>query len=1086
MSKRTGSFIGGVLATAVFAFHGPAGAEDLDLFVQPPGEIVGIPNVLIVLDNTANWSRTVDGQAININEIKALRETLEGLEVNDDGSAKFRVGLMLFTETGKGDSTYDGGYLRAAVRDMNDLPDKSSGTKAKYSALLASLDELADKSNGGKAGKTMSEVYQYYKGLQPFSGNNKVKTDYRGNTSGTAQSRAVYELVDDVSKHPNNGNALESKAGTRYNSPIDPASCGGNYIIYISNGAVQDNSADNKTASQQLAAAALVEGIASATTAISISPSGSQDNVADEWARFMHRSSVGAITYTVDVDKISTGQGPGWTALLRSMANVSSGKYFDVTSGSGGASISDALGRIFSEIQAVNSVFASVSLPVSVNTEGTFLNQVYIGMFRPDRDAYPRWPGNLKQYKLGLVGTNLLRTLDADSNQAINATTGFITECARSFWTPTTTDTYWMFKPQGGCLAVPGADNSNYPDGNIVEKGAQGYVLRSNTTRLVQTCSATFGSCTSLVTFNTTNVSPTDLGVTTTTERDQLVNWARGLDVPVPNPNPDGVDGDENLNGVTMTEMRPSAHGDVVHSRPVAVNFGTDASPKVVVFYGANDGVMRAVNGNRSNSIGSYGAGREMWAFVPPEFFPYIKRIRDNNTQISFKDNPTTEPLPQPKPYGIDGPMAVYQDSPLNPTKTWLYAAMRRGGRALYAFNVNGFSNITPTTPTLMWKRGCPNQTNNTGCSSGFDDIGQTWSAPRVIKTNYGGSKPMLIMGGGYDVCEDIDPRPDSCSDPKGDHVYVLDAQDGSLLATKSTTASVVADVFVVPDGNTGRAKFAYAADMLGNIYRISGVDAYTPFGATDPGNWTVTKIASLGCDDGTDNCTSRKFMFSPDVVEESGTYYLLIGSGDREKPLRNYSNAYKTSNYFFMVMDNPADPDWVSGGPITLGDLVTIPVGGDPDPDQLASSKGWALALGRTDNGSDELGYACADGSDSTCHEQVVTSAITVFGVTTFSTHTPTEPARGACTSNLGTAKVYNIRFRNAANANGTNNRDQVVSGGGLPPSPVAGQVTLDNGVTVPFLIGGDPDSPLEGTLPVPAASSAQPKSVTYWYIEK
>jgi len=1079
MVMRSGSFVGGLLAIAIFAFQSPASAEDLDLFVQPPGDEVGAPNVLILLDNTANWNRDVDGQAININEIKAMIDTLKGLEVNEDGSAKFRVGLMMFTETAPGDSNYDGGYVRAAIRDMTEE------NKQIYAELLDSLDNLGDMSNGGKAGKTMSEVYQYLKGYQPFSGNEKVKTDYRGNVSGTSQSQAVYALTDDIGNHPYNGNALESKGGTRYNSPLDPADCGGTYVIYISNGAVQDNAADNRTASRQLAAAAQAEGIASATTTIPITPSGSQDNVADEWARFLRRSSVGAITYTIDVDKVTTGQGPGWTAMLKSMANVSNGKYFDVTSGNGGASVADALGRIFSEIQAVNSVFASVSLPVSVNTEGTYLNQVYIGMFRPDRDAFPRWPGNLKQYKLGLVGANQLRTLDADSNQAINPTTGFITECARSFWTPTTTDTYWTFRPQGGCLAVVGADNSNYPDGNIVEKGAQGYVLRSNTTRLVQTCSASFASCTSLVTFNATNVSAADLGPTVTSaERDQLVAWARGLDVPVPDPNPDGVDGDENTNGVTMTEMRPSAHGDVVHSRPVAINFGNDASPKVVVFYGANDGVMRAVNGNRSDPIGSYSAGREMWAFVPPEFFPYIKRIRDNNTQISFKDNPTLDPAPLPKPYGIDGPMAVYQDSPTTPTRTWLYAAMRRGGRVLYAFNVNGFADTTPTTPTLMWKRGCPLQSDNTGCSTGFDDIGQTWSAPKVVRTNYAGSKPMLVMGGGYDVCEDTDPR--SCTDPKGDHIYVLDAETGSPLATFDTDASVVADIFVVPDGSTGRAKFAYAADMLGNIYRISGATADAPLADTAPSSWTVTKVAALGCDDGGTSCYSRKFMFSPDVVEESGTYYILIGSGDREKPLRNYPYAYRTSNYFFMVMDNPADPDWLSGGAIRLNDLVTIPVGGaDPDPTQLASSKGWALALGRADDGSDGLGFRCATYPD-TCHEQAVTSAITVFGVTTFSTHTPTEPVPGACTSNLGTAKVYNIKFRNAAIANGTTNRDEVIQGGGLPPSPVAGQVTLDNGVTVPFLIGGDPDSPLEGSLPIPESASGQPKSVTYWYIEK
>ncbi len=150
----------------------------------------------------------------------------------------------------------------------------------------------------------------------------------------------------------------------------------------------------------------------------------------------MRRSSLGIITYTVDVDKSRRpARAPGWTALLKSMAGVSNGRYFDVTSGNGGAELEDAFGRIFSEIQAVNSVFAAVSLPANITTQGTFLNQVYIGQFRPDADALPRWPGNLKQYKLGIVN-NQLRTLDADDFSAINTGTGFLTECARSFWTP--------------------------------------------------------------------------------------------------------------------------------------------------------------------------------------------------------------------------------------------------------------------------------------------------------------------------------------------------------------------------------------------------------------------------------------------------------------------------------------------------------------------------------------------------------------------------------------------------------------------------------------------------------------------------
>jgi type IV pilus assembly protein PilY1 len=114
------------------------------------------------------------------------------------------------------------------------------------------------------------------------------------------------------------------------------------------------------------------------------------------------------------------------------------------------------------------------------------------------------------------------------------------------------------------------------------------------------------------------------------------------------------------------------------------------------------------------------------------------------------------------------------------------------------------------------------------------------------------------------------------------------------------------------------------------------------------------------------------------------------------------------------------------------------------------------------------------------------VTSAITVFGTTTFSTHVPTVPALGGCTSNLGTARVYNINYTNAAPKSGAISRNEIIVGGGLPPSPVAGMVTLDDGTTMPFLIGGDPNSPLEGLEPVPSGLAAQPKALTYWYIHK
>jgi type IV pilus assembly protein PilY1 len=177
------------------------------------------------------------------------------------------------------------------------------------------------------------------------------------------------------------------------------------------------------------------------------------------------------------------------------------------------------------------------------------------------------------------------------------------------------------------------------------------------------------------------------------------------------------------------------------------------------------------------------------------------------------------------------------------------------------------------------------------------------------------------------------------------------------------------------------------------------------------------------------------------------------------------------------MVIDRPTVSTWLttgmggcSAGTICMDDDVMFEIERDadnPTEADLLDKKGWFLELAP--------------------HEQVVTSAITVFGGVTFSTHIPHVPTAGECVPDTGTANVYNVRYRNAAPSRpGATNRYEEIDGGGLPPSPVAGQVRLDDGTVVPFIIGADPRSPLEGSLPVPPSLSTIPKSITYWYIEK
>jgi type IV pilus assembly protein PilY1 len=1044
----------GFAAALLMLFGTASHAEDIDLFVQPGGA-AGAPNVLIVLDNTANWNTPFPY------EKAALVETVKSLLVANGAPAKVRVGLMLFTESGGANKGEDGGYVRSAIRDF------SGSYQSAFVSLVESLDTGLDKSDGGKAAKTMADAYAYFAGRPPLTGNTKVKTDFSGNArpGTTVESRAVYALP---------GNALTAFDGTPYTSPVAEGFCGGNYIIYISNSPAQDNTADLTKATQWLSDAASAAGISNATATIPISPSGSMENVADEWARFMRKSPLGIKIYTLDVYEKSTGQTDGWSALLASMAKQSDGEYYLI----GNASAAGAATRfraslqdIFTKIQSVNSVFASVSLPISVTNQGNYLNQVYIGMFRPSPSAMARWDGNLKQYKLGIVG-NDLRLLDADGATAINSNTGFVSECARSFWTPSTLDSYWSFRPQGECLAAPNSDVSNYPDGRIVEKGGSAIRLRATARTRMTTC-VPFADCNEgpLEAFSTSNADiGTALGTNDATERTALINWAIGANnKPV---DTDGID-DTDDDDESGHNPRPSIHGDVIHSRPVALNYGDDTNPKVVVFYAANDGVLRAINGNRTTSVSGVPAGGELWSFMPPQFLPHIKRLRDNTIEFDYEGSTNTAALP--KPYGVDGPITVYRDG----AATWLFTTMRRGGRALYAFDVSSLvdDDSRPTTPQLKWRLGCPGNfaadgsTSDTGCTSGSSDIGQTWSGATVV-TLQNRATPVLLMGGGYDTCEDSDPH--SCTvSVKGNGVYVIDATDGTILARLPTDRPVIADVAVDKGFQAGDASWAYVADLGGNVYRISGATPNSPFAQTSPENWTITKVASLGCPTAAPCPTNRKFMFTPDIVEKSGTYFLMLGSGDREKPLRTWTSAYGTSNYFFMVKDVPRDPLWLSGeqgncgqGTICLQSLLAITTG-TPSSSDLALKKGWYLALNP--------------------HEQVVTSAITVFGTTTFSTHTPVPLITKSCTSNLGTARVYNIGFMNAAPRVGQD-RSAVISGGGLPPSPVAGRVTLDGPTprTVPFIIGGDARSPLEGKLPSSPSSQKQPKSLTYWYLEK
>ena len=156
-----------VIVAAALLGVGSARAEDIDIFTGAPGG--GLPNVLFIVDNTANWNQAFT------NEMAALYNTFTNLPVNSDGSAKFNVGIMFATETGNPNNNVHGGYVRAAIRPM------TAANKALYAAMIQNFDKLKDKGDAGYSALQMAEAYYYFSGGAPYAGNSKIKADFSGN-----------------------------------------------------------------------------------------------------------------------------------------------------------------------------------------------------------------------------------------------------------------------------------------------------------------------------------------------------------------------------------------------------------------------------------------------------------------------------------------------------------------------------------------------------------------------------------------------------------------------------------------------------------------------------------------------------------------------------------------------------------------------------------------------------------------------------------------------------------------------------------------------------------------------------------------
>jgi Tfp pilus tip-associated adhesin PilY1 len=556
---------------------------------------------------------------------------------------------------------------------------------------------------------------------------------------------------------------------------------------------------------------------------------------------------------------------------------------------------------------------------------------------------------------------------------------------------------------------------STFATGDVVTITPTGTAYSAESAYLGQwtlTCSGsncTFGNVTLSPSTNASGAYMQAYNANVGPDRDTVIKWVRGMD----------NYGDElgPCYGSTSTtctvSVRPSVHGDVLHSRPLVLNYGT--STGIVVYYGSNDGVFHAVNGNQTASISSVPAGDELWGLVLPEHFTLLNRQRTANPELKFPT--TTLATATTKDYFVDGPIGAL--TKLDSTNTsiataYIYLSMRRGGRFLYGLDVSN-----PTTPKVLFKK--------TTADTGMSELGQTWSIPQTtyLERDSSFSTPVIVFGGGYDPSEDTEPPG---TDTMGRGIFVLDATTGAVIwsanstcTTSSTCLNVPGMTYAIPtdlaliDRNAnGRVDKLYFGDVGGNVWRADIADS-------DTTKWKVTKLAALGCDTGA--CSSgtapRKFFYPPAVIVTKSFDAVSIVSGDREHPLKNTAtgSSYLVNDKFFMIMDQTVtvNPTSIVTSGVTLTNLSAI----------TTSNPQWTPG---TNNGF----YITFQTG-----EKGVNAPLGLNGTVFFGTNRPADPS-ATCIANLGTARAWAVNPFTGASLS------HVLDGGGLAPSAVAGIVTV------------------------------------------
>ncbi|MDH5735763.1 MAG: PilC/PilY family type IV pilus protein, partial [Gammaproteobacteria bacterium] len=704
-----------------------------------------------------------------------------------------------------------------------------------------------------------------------------------------------------------------------YDSPVDPdaAECQKQFIIMLSDGEpTSDWSADSKIQAMLTAAAG-----GTATTCDGTGDGHCLDDLAKNLNEDGFSAYLGAAdgtvndvhiqTYTVGFDISST--------LLQRAGELGGGGYKEARDSS---DLLSTLLELINEIKGIDTSFAAPAVSVNAFNRTTHRSDLFFTLFQPSIKQH--WNGNFKKYRLTFDAAGVPSIYDANNRLAVDDASGFFSETAMSYWTPTTDGADGKATAEGGAASVLTASRKIFTNLGTTN-------VLSATSNIVQD--------------SNTGLTMDVLGIAgkTAAERTELIKWANGLE----------------QDGVTPRRIM----GDPLHGQPSLIQYGgtfdadtgAELSVDITAFVATNDGYLHAFDVT---------TGAEKFAFIPAELLPNLDLLKTN--------------VQGDKIYGLDGTINALvkdldQDGIIIDSngavdgndKVYIYFGMRRGGSNYYGMDVTDRNN-----PVLMWtiKGGVDANGNAIDTSLGdYSGLGQTWSTPEIRKIKYQGSDlDVLIFGGGYDL--DQDNVTIRTVDDKGRGIYIVNAMTGQLLFRIGPDAnaglqladmqySIPSDITAVDSNGDDYVDHLYVGDMGGQVFRIDISNTRgAAADATFAGMITGGRIANLA---GVTEVENRRFYYPPDVAlmkKKTGglEFNLVISSGYRAHPTNKV-----IQDRIYMMRDLP-----ISGAPTTYVTLTesnlfdttenTIGDGAtqaekDTAAASLAAAKGWYISLNVT-----------------------------------------------------------------------------------------------------------------------------------------